>query len=355
MRHALGYTPGEIARTLDLPRGTVNSRLRRALDRLADAAGARWSLSALDELLARPPPRRGRRPASGRCCGSCAEYERAAAAAARRPRRRRVAALAAAGGRAARRALSPPGEAVADWVRSAVGLRRAAARGRRCPRRPAALRRAAARLVGRRGVDRRAETGSGGGSARGAGRRGRRTGASCRVEGAAAGRARPRAGNVRWSLRAPRPVTGARWSPSGFRVAYRAGPGPARGRRRRHRRPPARRRRRSGRCSVAARRARTCSPTSGARTSTCVDVDTGRRLARIRAPPRPRASSRGRPTARRLYVNLHRSIAIYDARGRRTGRLWMPGRQTVTTFVPAAQRLARRGRAARRQRRARSR
>jgi RNA polymerase sigma-70 factor (ECF subfamily) len=34
MRHALGYTPGEIARALGLPRGTVNSRLRRALDRL---------------------------------------------------------------------------------------------------------------------------------------------------------------------------------------------------------------------------------------------------------------------------------------------------------------------------------
>jgi RNA polymerase sigma-70 factor (ECF subfamily) len=31
----LDYTPGEIARLLDLPRGTVNSRLRRALDRLA--------------------------------------------------------------------------------------------------------------------------------------------------------------------------------------------------------------------------------------------------------------------------------------------------------------------------------
>jgi RNA polymerase sigma-70 factor (ECF subfamily) len=35
LRHLLEYTPGEIARLLDLPRGTVNSRLRRALDRLA--------------------------------------------------------------------------------------------------------------------------------------------------------------------------------------------------------------------------------------------------------------------------------------------------------------------------------
>jgi RNA polymerase sigma-70 factor, ECF subfamily len=36
MRHLLGYTPGEIADLLDLPRGTVNSRLRRGLDRLRD-------------------------------------------------------------------------------------------------------------------------------------------------------------------------------------------------------------------------------------------------------------------------------------------------------------------------------
>jgi RNA polymerase sigma-70 factor, ECF subfamily len=34
MRHLLGYTPGEIARLLELPRGTVNSRLRRGLDEL---------------------------------------------------------------------------------------------------------------------------------------------------------------------------------------------------------------------------------------------------------------------------------------------------------------------------------
>jgi RNA polymerase sigma-70 factor (ECF subfamily) len=32
LRYLLGYTPGEIARLLELPRGTVNSRLRRGLD-----------------------------------------------------------------------------------------------------------------------------------------------------------------------------------------------------------------------------------------------------------------------------------------------------------------------------------
>jgi len=35
LRHLLEYTPGEIADLLDLPRGTVNSRLRRGLDALA--------------------------------------------------------------------------------------------------------------------------------------------------------------------------------------------------------------------------------------------------------------------------------------------------------------------------------
>ena len=36
LRHLLGYTPGEIAELLDLPRGTVNSRLRRGLDSLKE-------------------------------------------------------------------------------------------------------------------------------------------------------------------------------------------------------------------------------------------------------------------------------------------------------------------------------
>jgi RNA polymerase sigma-70 factor (ECF subfamily) len=41
LRYLLDYTPGEIAELLELPRGTVNSRLRRALDRLAESLEAR--------------------------------------------------------------------------------------------------------------------------------------------------------------------------------------------------------------------------------------------------------------------------------------------------------------------------
>ncbi|HEY2325935.1 MAG TPA: RNA polymerase sigma factor [Gaiellaceae bacterium] len=37
LRYVLEYTPGEIAELLDLPRGTVNSRLRRGLDRLKES------------------------------------------------------------------------------------------------------------------------------------------------------------------------------------------------------------------------------------------------------------------------------------------------------------------------------
>jgi RNA polymerase sigma-70 factor (ECF subfamily) len=36
LRHLLGYSPGQIAAILELPRGTVNSRLRRGLDGLAE-------------------------------------------------------------------------------------------------------------------------------------------------------------------------------------------------------------------------------------------------------------------------------------------------------------------------------
>ena len=36
LRYLLEYTPGEIGKLLDLPRGTVNSRLRRGLDQLQE-------------------------------------------------------------------------------------------------------------------------------------------------------------------------------------------------------------------------------------------------------------------------------------------------------------------------------
>jgi RNA polymerase sigma-70 factor, ECF subfamily len=39
LRHLLGFTPGEIARALGLPRGTVNSRLRSGLDALREPLG----------------------------------------------------------------------------------------------------------------------------------------------------------------------------------------------------------------------------------------------------------------------------------------------------------------------------
>jgi RNA polymerase sigma-70 factor, ECF subfamily len=39
LRHLLEFTPGEIAKVLGLPRGTVNSRLRRGLDELRESIG----------------------------------------------------------------------------------------------------------------------------------------------------------------------------------------------------------------------------------------------------------------------------------------------------------------------------
>ena len=48
LRHLLEYTPGEIAGLLDLPRGTVNSRLRRGLDELAASSD-----TAVTQRLAR--------------------------------------------------------------------------------------------------------------------------------------------------------------------------------------------------------------------------------------------------------------------------------------------------------------
>jgi RNA polymerase sigma-70 factor (ECF subfamily) len=43
LRHVLELTPGEIAIVLDLPRGTVNSRLRRGLDLVGEVLGEQGS------------------------------------------------------------------------------------------------------------------------------------------------------------------------------------------------------------------------------------------------------------------------------------------------------------------------
>ena len=283
----------------------------------------------LDELLRGPAP--GEASARERArLRLGAEFEQRAPAP-RRPRGRVVVALAAAAV-ALVAALSPPGDAVADWVRTAVGLRPQVSAGDvptagdRLP--------AAGRLL----------VSSGGSSwiieANGRHRRlGAWSGASWSPHGrfVVAWRgdrvaALDRRGRVRWSLPARAPVTGAVWAPSGFRVAYRAGgdlrvvAGDGTGDRLLDRgtfRPMAWR---PGPAHVLAY-------LSGAHID-IVDVDSGRRRARIRLPHVPHELAWS-ADGRRLYVNLHRSLAIYDARGRRSGRIWMPGRRTLTTFVPA--------------------
>jgi hypothetical protein len=282
----------------------------------------------LDSLLRGPAP--GEDAARERArLRLVAEFERQPVVA-RRPRGRVVVALAAAA-LALIAALSPPGDAIADWVRSAVGLPpqvpagRVPAAGDRLP--------SGGRLL----------VSSGGSSwiveASGKRRRlGAWTGATWSPHGrfAVVWRDRrlaavDRRGHVRWSLLAPRPVTSALWSPSGFRIAYRAG----------------------GELRVVAGdgtgdrglgatfspmawrpgRAHVLAHTSGSHLDV-LDVDSGRRLTRIQLP----FVSGGiawSADATRLYAKLDRSIAVYDAGGRRLSRIRMPGRQTVTTFTPA--------------------
>jgi hypothetical protein len=228
-------------------------------------------------------------------------------------------------------ALSPPGDAVADWVRAAVGLRpQLPTDGAPVSDRPPS----GGRLL--------VSSGDSTWIVEPDGER-RRLGAWTAASWSPHGRfviawrgrrlaALDRRGRVRWSLREPQPITSALWSPSGFRVAYRAG----------------------GTLRVVAGdgtdyrvldrgtfhpmawrpgRAHVLAYSSGGHVDV-VDVDTRLRLTRIDLPHVPNALAWS-TDGRHLYVNLHRSLAIYDARGRRTGRIWMPGRQTVTTFAPA--------------------
>lgn len=281
----------------------------------------------LDELLRGPAP--GEAAARERARIRLAEEYAARPPA--RPRRSRLPVALVAAVLALAAALSPPGDAVADWVRTAVGLRPHPA--------PAVMPAAGDRLPG----GGRLLVASGGSVwiVEPSGRRhrlGAWTGASWSPHGrfviAWHGRrlaALDLRGRVRWSRLAPQPVTEALWSPSGFRVAYRSGgelrvvagdgtgdralgatfspiawrPGPA----------------------------HVLAHTSGSHLDV-LDVDSGRRLARIQLP----FVSGGiawSADATRLYAKLDRSIAVYDAHGRRIGRIRMPGRATVTTFTPA--------------------
>jgi hypothetical protein len=287
---------------------SVEDRLREAVSPDEEGARERALLRLRDEFEGRP----AYAPPAGR-------------------RRGRLAAAAVAALLLLVAALSPPGEAVADWVRAAVGLRPELPTDH-APRadRPLSGGRL---LVSSAGVTWIVEP---------SGKR-RRLGAwpaaswspHARFVVAWKGRrlaALDRRGNVRWSLQAPRPVQGAVWSPSGFRVAYRSAgelrvvAGDGTGDRSLNRASFSAMAWRPGTAHVLAH-------TSGSHLDV-LDVDSGLRLARIQLP-----SVAGQiawsADGTRLYARLHRSIAVYDARGRRISRIRMPGRQTVTTFLPA--------------------
>jgi hypothetical protein len=229
-------------------------------------------------------------------------------------------------------ALTPPGDAVADWVRAAVGLRPAVhlptdgtPRSDRPPSGGRLLVAASGSLWIVEPSGKRHRLGAwSAGSWSPHGRfvvawKGRKLAAL------------DRRGHVRWSLTAPHPVTQALWSPSGFRIAYRA----------------------AGNLRVVAGdgtgdrglgasfspmawrpgSANVLAHTSGSHLDV-LDVDSGVRLGRVQLPF---ASGQIAWSAdgTRLYVSLWRRIAVYDARGHRVGTIHMPGRSTVTAFVPA--------------------
>ena len=220
MRYLLELTPGEIAETLELPRGTVNSRLRRGLDALGGVLEEELlnEQRLRDELKQAPIDDGARARALGVVRAAFLEVEPA-----RRPRRW-APALAVAGCVLALAAVAvaatEPGDAVARWVRDVLGVGRENAK-------PA--------LVRVPGGGRLLVTAPGSAwvvAADGSRRRlGDYAGASWSPHGrfVVAWRdgellALEPNGRVRWSLSRPGRIATARWSRGlGYRVAYVSG------------------------------------------------------------------------------------------------------------------------------------
>ena len=217
LRYVLEYTPGEIAELLDLPRGTVNSRLRRGLDRMKDVTTPRTKLGGRARARSRSARRTPRR-AQQRDSALAATAPAVAAVRSRRSSRPRVALS------------SSP---CATPLASSTPTRRSSRCRRRggcssSPPRRRHLARRGERLHAQARPVRRTPSG-------------RRTGSTCRDRRERARRARPRRGRP-LDARATRPVVAARGRDP-HRHADRL---PRRGqsahrRRRRPRRPSARR------------------------------------------------------------------------------------------------------------------
>ena len=211
MRHLLGFTPGEIASALELPRGTVNSRLRRGLDGLQEAMRAMSSLR--DRLEGAPLPDPS--GAQARAWALLADAHRERPRAPRVGRRGRVLALALVTvlvAAAVAVAAQPP-----RWVRHVLGSALA-------PHVHSSL---GALPAGRLLVS----SAQGTWIVRGDGTRlrlGPWTAATWSPRGlyVAAWRGRELSavapnGRVAWTIAARGPVRDATWSPDGYRIAYR--------------------------------------------------------------------------------------------------------------------------------------
>ena len=218
LRYLLDYTPGEIGRMLDLPRGTVNSRLRRALDRLSGliGGGAMREARLREALLDAPVPNAAGAEERGLAARAGCVRGRAAGAQAAAPRRRPPRPAGGGRGRPARRPDQPRRRRGPP-----LGPRRGRARARAgaAGAHLAAGARQPARRLGKGALDRprgRLEA-----AARRLSRivlvpRGLYVAATNRHEIAAV----DPLGEVRWALARGGPVHSPAWSPDGYRVAY---------------------------------------------------------------------------------------------------------------------------------------